>query len=816
MNRPLQTLATLFLTAVPSAAPLLAQDEAVAPAADEGYRLPPAEVVEIVDAAPSPDVIFSPTYSYYVLGERSPMPSIADLSRRMLRLAGMRIDPGANAPFRTSFIEGMQLYRMLSAADKRIPIPEGGRVGTVSFSFNKRFFVFTVHFDDHSELWGGANDQPTEPRLLTDRLSTVTGGITWMSDGARVLCRLVPEDRGPEPAAPTVPRGPNIRTTKGSKSPLRTYQDLLSSAYEEDLFEYYATTELAILGVSHDRLEVVEPEPAIYAGASNSPDGRYLLVTTVQRPFSFLMPWRSFPRTIRVVELEGERSQHVVARIPLGENIPLHGVRTGPRQVDWKAGEGATVVWVEALDGGDPKREVAARDRWMVQAIPAAEPPRELLRTEHRARGLTWFEDKHLVLAGEYDRDRRWTRSWFYDMSASEVEPKLLEDRSVRDRYGDPGRVATMPDWQGNRIARLDGPWIYRSGRGATPEGLFPFIDRQNVITGESERLWTCPADLYESVITIKDTVEDSLPAIVTRRESSTKPPNYFFRQLHAQKEYQMTNFDDPTPQIRDITKQLVTYERNDGVQLSATLYLPADYEEGTRLPLIVWAYPIEFNDAKTAGQVATSTNRYTRISGYSHLNLLTQGYAIMDGATMPIIGDAETMNDTFIEQLVASAQAAIDKAVAMGVADPERVAVGGHSYGAFMTANLLAHCDLFKAGIARSGAYNRTLTPFGFQAERRTFWEAPEVYFGISPFMHADKINEPLLMIHGEADNNSGTFPIQSERLFQAIKGNGGTARLVMLPNESHGYRSRESVLHVLAETIDWLDEYVKNAGSQ
>ena len=169
-------------------------------------------------------------------------------------------------------------------------------------------------------------------------------------------------------------------------------------------------------------------------------------------------------------------------------------------------------------------------------------------------------------------------------------------------------------------------------------------------------------------------------------------------------------------------------------------------------------------------------------------------------------------MHDTFLEQIVAAAQAAIDKAASMGVADPERVGVGGHSYGAFMTANLLAHCDLFGTGVARSGAYNRTLTPFGFQAERRPLWEAPEIYFKVSPFMHADKIDEPLLLIHGMMDNNSGTYPMQSERLYAAIKGNGGSARLVMLPAESHGYRARESVLHVLAEMIDWFDRHLKD----
>lgn len=389
----------------------------------------------------------------------------------------------------------------------------------------------------------------------------------------------------------------------------------------------------------------------------------------------------------------------------------------------------------------------------------------------------------------------------------------MLTDRSIRDRYGDPGSLITVPDETGHYIVLQHGPWVYRAGLGASADGNLPFLDRQNIETLKSDRLWRCEKGKFEYAVALIDGMAAGNPSFVTQRQSPSDPPNYFLRAGETRSPEPLTDFADPTPQIRDIKKQLVKYEREDKVPLSATLYLPADYEEGTRLPLLVWAYPIEFNDADTAGQVTSSPWRFTTIRGSSHLALLTQGYAILDGATMPIVGHPETMNDTFIEQLVASAQAAIDKVVEMGVADENRVAVGGHSYGAFMTANLLAHSDSFRAGIARSGAYNRTLTPFGFQSERRPLWEAREVYFNVSPFMHADKIDEPMLMIHGEEDNNSGTFPMQSRRLFQAIKGNGGTARLVMLPEESHGYRARESVMHVQAEMLGWLDRYVKNA---
>jgi dipeptidyl aminopeptidase/acylaminoacyl peptidase len=400
-----------------------------------------------------------------------------------------------------------------------------------------------------------------------------------------------------------------------------------------------------------------------------------------------------------------------------------------------------------------------------------------------------------------------------HDTDQLHTEPKIIVDRSIRDRYADPGRILAKPDKTGFPVAQQAGAWVWLSGAGASPEGNLPFLDRKNLETLETERLWRCSSGTYEGVISVLTTTETNQPSILTRRESPANPPNLFLRDLAANREVALTDFKDPTPQVRGITKEIVQYQRADGVPLSATLYLPADYVAGTRLPLIVWAYPLEFNDASTAGQVSANPSEFTRITGISHLTLLTQGYAIMDNATMPVIGDPETMNDSFIEQIVGAAKAAIDKAVAMGVADGSRVAVGGHSYGAFMTANLLAHSDLFRAGIARSGAYNRTLTPFGFQSERRPLWEAKGIYANISPFMHADKIKSPLLLIHGENDNNSGTFPIQSQRMFQAVKGNGGMTRLVMLPHESHGYRARQSVLHTQYEMIEWTNRFVRDA---
>ncbi|MHC4208195.1 MAG: alpha/beta hydrolase family protein [Planctomycetota bacterium] len=774
----------------------------------EDYRLPPPEVVEIVDAPPVPTVRLSPDRQWMLLIEGTSLPSIEDVSRRMLRLAGTRIDPASNGRFTTRFDRGLALRRVDGNRTRALPVPGGGRLASVSWSHDSRHIAWTVVTDRGTELWGASVEPDVKPRRLLTDLNTVTLGLEWMPGGSTVLCGIVPPGRGAEPEAPSVPRGPNTQETTGERSPLRTYQDLLSSPHDEALFEHYATSQPVLVSIAEGGVTRLGP-PAVYREISPSPDGRHLLVSRLEKPFSYQMPWWSFPHTYEIWSADG-RPEHVAARIPMGENIPIGGVRTGPRMIRWKPGAPATLVWAEALDGGDPKREVAHRDRWLEHEIPFDGEPRELLRIEQRARRMTFLRDPALVITDEYDRDRRWTRSLLHDLR-DPLAMKVLDDRSIRDRYGDPGRITTVPTASGHRVALQQGPWIFRTGSGPSPDGVHPFLDRQNVETLETERLWRCGNGAYESVAAVW--IEDDRPQFITRHETPVSPPNYRRRGLGDEEARAVTDFPDPTPQIRGIRKEVVTYERHDGVQLSATLYLPADYRPGTRLPLLLWAYPIEFNDPGTASQVTKSPHRFTRIRGASHLHLLTQGYAIMDGATMPIIGHPETMNDTFIEQIVASARAAIDKAVELGVADGRRVGVGGHSYGAFMTANLLAHCDLLRAGVARSGAYNRTLTPFGFQGERRPLWGASEVYFAISPFLHADAINEPLLLIHGELDSNSGTYPMQSQRLFKAIKGNGGITRLVMLPGESHGYRARESVLHTLAEMIDWFDRYVKYA---
>lgn len=788
--------------------------------ADEGqparYRQAPEEIRRILDAPPPPSVSLSPTRERMLLLHGVQYPPISDLAPPMRALAGHRINPRTNGPHRPTRYVAFTLMNVEDGKRQTVHVPKNGSLDQPLWSPDGEWFAFTNTLEDRIELWvGNAVSGCLSVPVEGLRINAAYGSpVQWMPDGS-LLCQTVPEERGPPPENSPVPLGPNVQETSGGAGPVRTYQDLLKTPHDADLFDYYATSQLMLVdeGLS-ERTPV--GQPAVIAHVDPAPDGEHLLVVTRRRPYSYLHRSSDFPTDVEV----WNRSGDVVARLaslPLADQVPIGGVRTGPRNVRWRPTEPATLVWVEALDGGDPKAQVSHRDRLLTLSAPFDSDPIVVGDVEHRFAGITWGERDGLALLSDYDRDRRWTRTFLVNVDESATDGtlvdgtpwRLLWDRSALDRYGDPGTPVMRPLPSGRRVMWQQDNHILLTGSGATPQGDRPFLDRFDLETFETQRLFLCEEGCYEAVVA---PIGDG-SRFITRRESLLDPPNYLLRSFAEKEPRPLTQFTDPAPDLRGIHKELVTYQREDGVPLSFTLYLPADYQPGTRLPTIVWAYPREYNDPDTAGQVSGSPHRFTMIGGSSHLFLLTQGYAILDGATMPVIGDPETANDTYVEQIVASAKAAIDKAVELGVTDPDRVGIAGHSYGAFMTANLLAHSDLFQAGVARSGAFNRTLTPFGFQAERRMFWEAPETYFAVSPFMAAHKINQPLLLIHGEADDNAGTYPMQSERMYQAIRGNGGTARLVMLPCESHGYVARESVEHVLAETIDWFDRHVKQA---
>jgi dipeptidyl aminopeptidase/acylaminoacyl peptidase len=775
--------------------------------AQSTYKLPPPEVVKILDAPPPPGVVVSPSRDAMLLVGVEGYPPIRELARPILRLAGVRIDPGLGTRQRLSRSTGIEIVPLDGRARMRVELPEGARIGMPSWSPGGTSFAFARDLVDGVELWIVDAKTGRGRAIPGLRVVDVLGrAFAWEDDG-KILVHRVPPDRGPAPAAPDAPSGPNIEETTGGKlAQVATYQDLLKSPRDEELFRYYATSQLARIDVSSS---IVNPigEPGLIASAEASPDGKFLLVTTLKAPFSYRVPFQSFARTIEVLDANGRRVR-TIADLPVTDDTPRQGVPKGPRMVEWQPLVDSKLVWAEALDGGDPTRKVPNRDKVMGMAAPFEGEPVEIMKVQHRYAGIDWLATPNLAMLTESDRDRRWRTTSLIDLADPSTR-RVVFDLSINDAYGNPGTpvMQTRPD--GQSVILQDGDSIYLSGRGASESGDRPFLDKMDLKTLKKERLFRCAEGVYERPLGFIGT---SRTRILTDCESKTQPTNVFAVVLGSDSRKQLTDNKDPAPELTGLTKELVKYRRADGVPLSGTLYLPPKYQAGTRLPLIVWAYPLEYSDASTAGQVRGSPDTFTSPRGDSPLFFLTQGYAVLMDATMPVVGTPETMNDTYVEQVVASARAAIEALDAKGVIDPKRVGVAGHSYGAFMTANLLAHSDLFAAGIARSGAYNRTLTPFGFQSERRSFWEASELYMKMSPFTYANKINEPILLIHGEADNNSGTFTIQSERLFQAIKGSGGTARLVLLPHESHGYRGRESVLHVLAEMFDWADKHIKN----
>jgi len=785
------------------------------------YQQPPKEIIEAFDAQPLPAAILSPTKQLMALTYRRPYPTIAELSQPILRLAGARVNPNTNGPQRTSNIYAITLRKIADGSETKVTVPAQANLSNIHFSPDGSHISFLNTKTNAIELWV-AETATGRSRMIsgTDRLNATTGDpCDWLRDSKTLVCTMVASMRGPAPAAPTVPTGPNVQENMGKAAPAATYEDMLKTAHDDALFEYYFTSQLAIVDIATGRKTLIG-HPGILSGVTPSPGGDFFLVTRTKRPFSHLIPMNGFPEDVEVWSRANQLVRKI-AEVPSREGVSIRGVQTGPRGIRWRPDQSATVIWAEALDGGDVKNKVPFRDKVMTIAAPFTGAPTEFAKTEWRYASVG-FTEKGVALLSESDRASQRSRTWILEAGA---EPRKLWDRRTQRAYENPGTPVIRRDsgaggfgggggggFGGGATGPImqAGDYIFLTGLGSSPEGDRPFIDRLNLKTLQTERLFRSDAKSYETVVAPLD---DEAKTILTRYETPTDPPNYYVRELSNNGRRAVTEFKDPQPQLRGVTHQFVTYQRKDGVKLNATLYLPPGYKPGTRVPVIMWAYPREFGDADSASQVTGSGNRFTTISGYSHLFLLMSGYAIFDNPTMPIVGPGETANDHYVEQLVASAEAAIDKVVEMGVGDRDHIGVGGHSYGAFMTGNLLAHSRLFRAGFAESGAYNRSLTPFGFQSETRTFWEVPELYAKMSPFWYAQNIKDPILLMHGEADDNSGTFPIQSERFYMALKGQGATVRYVTLPYEAHGYAGRETLLHVLAERINWFDKYVKNA---
>jgi dipeptidyl aminopeptidase/acylaminoacyl peptidase len=778
------------------------------------YMTPPAPIGDIIDAAPTPSVSVSPKGDVLAILGRSSFPSIAEMAEPELRLAGVRINPRNNGPAnsRTAWLRSISFQPVNGGAARIVKLPDGFRFSGVRWSPDGRYVAMMADAPTGLELWAVDVGAAAAKRLSGPVLNAAFGvSYSWRPDSSGLMALVIPSNRGPAPSSAYVPEGPSVQESLGRAAPVRTYQDLLKNARDEALFAHYFTSQLAFVPLDGSGPKRAGA-PAVISMADLSPNGRYILQRQLQRPFSYAVPANFFAAKTVVTDLSGA-VVYTAADLPVLDNIPtpFDSTYVGPRSIQWRSDADATLAWVEAQDGGDSKREAAVRDTVFQLAAPFIGTKVKFIDLPHRLQWIMWGRKDYAIVVSQWWQTRTETR-FAVDPSGA-ATPRQLLQRNFQDRYNDPGAPLLRTDERGRGVLHFTsgGDALLVAGDGAKREGEFPFLDRMDIATGKATRLWQAEGLGYES---IEDVLGADGTALITNRQSPSDPPNYYFRKAAGGDPVALTAFKDPAPQFEGVTKRTIAYKRKDGVDLSGTLYLPAGYDpkRDGRLPLLMWAYPAEFTDAAVAGQVVDEASRFVRPNGISHLFALTQGYAVFDDPKMPIIGPkGAEPNDTYVQQMIMNAEAAVEAVVAEGVADRDRIAVGGHSYGAFMTGNLLAHTDLFRAGIARSGAYNRTLTPFGFQAEQRTYWEARETYTQMSPFTFANKVKEPILLIHGENDSNSGTFPIQSERFFAALKGQGATVRLVVLPLEDHGYRGRESVLHTQWEMIRWLDTYVK-----
>ncbi len=779
------------------------------------YQKPPASILELVDVERAPIVSIDSKKEQMLFYYRDAFKSLSDLSQPELRLAGLRINPKTNISSAMNFYTNIK-YKKLNDKDLQqiANLPSEARIAYSSFSPDETKLAFTNTTHEGVELWIVDLKTLQATKLTSPILNANTGTpYSWFNNSESMLVKTLPEDRKKLITKEEVmPTGPIVTTSDGQISQNRTYQDLLKNKTDEINFETLMTSEIYKINI--DGSKTIWKKKDLHRNISFSPNGDYVLLTTITPPYSYLVPFYRFPVNTDIYTSEGELVSEF-HKSELLENLPngFMASETGKRSISWRADHPATLYWAEALDGGDPANEVPYRDKVYQLDAPFTGDPQYLTKTINRFAGIYWGNDKYALLLDQWWNTRN-EKLYVFNPSDNKVEPTIISDRNYQDVYSSPGLPHLERNSMGQYVLTVEKDNIYLFGDGFTPEGQFPFIDEYNLKTNKTKRLYTSPytnkvEDLH-SFIDIKKGI------VLTRIQSPTEYPNYYVQSIKNKKEpIAVTSFENPFKSIVDIYKEVITYKRDDGVELSGTLYLPAGYDmtKKEKLPMIMWAYPTEFKDKSSAGQNTSNPNSFTYLSYGNPIYWVTRGYAILDDAAFPIVGEGDVQpNDTFIEQLIANAKAAIDAVDALGYIDRNRVAVGGHSYGAFMTANLLSNCNLFAAGIARSGAYNRTLTPFGFQSEERSYWDTPEVYNAMSPFMSAHKMKTPLLLTHGEDDNNSGTHTMQSERYFQALKSFGAPVRLVILPKESHGYAAKKNVLHLLWEQDQWLEKYVKN----
>jgi len=778
------------------------------------YQKPSPEILALADYERAPSVSMDTKKEYLLLSYRNTYKTLDDLNQSEMRLGGLRINPLTNISSTVTYVNNLKIRKISNKYETQISgLPLNAKISNVAWSQNEKKIAFTNTTHSGVELWVIDVASATAKKITSDNLNANLGSpFSWMKDNETLLVKVLPKNR---PALindkKDLPKGPTVSVSDGSKSQNRTYQDLLKNKSDEANFDALVTSELYIITTS-GTASLFKPAD-IYAGESFSPDGNYLMLTTIQKPYSYIVPYSRFPQKSVVYDLTGKEIKQV-NEVPLTEIMPkgFSSVRTGKRSMSWRADKPATLVFVEALDEGDQAKKVDYRDELFQWNAPFNSTPTSMMKTQQRFGEIIWGNDSFAIA---YDSwyDTRNTKTYLLNPSNPNEAPKVISDRNSQDIYSDPGNFETKKNEFGRYVISIENGNAYLIGDGHSKEGQFPFIDELNLKTLKTKRLYISKIkDKKEDLISIEDFKKGEVLVMI---QSKNDYPNYYFRNIKSGKLSPITDFKNPFESIKNVYKEVIKYKRKDGVDLSGTLYLPANYDltKKEKLPLLIWAYPAEFKDKNSAGQNDKNPNEFTFPNYGSFVYWVTKGYAVLDDASFPIIGEGATEpNDTFIKQLVDDAEAAINAVANLGYINRKKVAVGGHSYGAFMTANLLTHSNLFACGIARSGAYNRTLTPFGFQSEQRNYWDVPAIYNEMSPFMNADKMKTPLLLIHGEADNNPGTFTLQTERYFQALKNLGAPTRMIILPKEAHGYVAKENILHLLWEQDQFLEKYLKN----
>ncbi|MCH2083912.1 MAG: prolyl oligopeptidase family serine peptidase [Saprospiraceae bacterium] len=774
------------------------------------YQQPSDEILELADVELAPGVQMDSKGEHMVLLYRDQYKSIQELSETEMRLAGLRINPVTNIGSRTNYITNLKVKRIKDKEATQVAgLPKDARLSGFRWSPDESMIACLNTSPKGVEVWV-LNIADASVKKLTDANVNANMGstINWFKDNQNLLVKMLPSDRKPLiNTAEAVPTGPTVSVSDGAKAQNRTYQDLLKTPNDEFNFEQLARSEIKKVSLDGKIQDFLTSD--MYLGISFSPDGEYVMINKIKRPFSYIVTYSRFPSESIMYEANGKKVI-TVNDVPLDEVRPkgFMSTRMGKRSMTWRGDQPATLVWVEALDKGDPAIETEFRDAIYELNAPFNGTPKVILKTQQRFGGIEWGND-NMAIAYDYWWNTRNLKTYLFNPSTAEA--KMINDRNYQDVYSDPGNYVSSENEFGRNTLTIIDDKLYLMGDGYTKDGQFPFIDEYHIKTGETKRLYQ--SSYTDKIERLNYAIDMEKGEILVRIESKKEYPNYYLRDIKNNKLTAITDFANPFKSLEAVNKRVISYKRDDGLDLEGTLYLPLGYQEGEKYPMILWAYPREFKDKSSASQSTANPNEFVYPYWGSPIYWVTKGYVVLDDAAFPIVGEGdEEPNDSFRDQLVANGKAAIDAVDQLGYIDRDKVAVGGHSYGAFMTANLLSHSNLFAAGIARSGAYNRTLTPFGFQSEERSYWESPEIYYNMSPFMHADKMKTPLLLIHGVADNNSGTYPLQSERYFNALKGLGAPVRLVMLPKESHGYRAKESIMHMLWEQDQWLEKHVKN----